>query len=664
MAVVEPGGATSARPPVIRWGGQGLTYQTLQGDHYQKIRQVLMTRFEAAEGYTRTRFEKFYRFEKLIHMVSKKKLYDWKANAFLPYAFSIVEQSAAMKYLALFQTRPYVTVQARRAGLDQIAMRRQSLLDWHLTSDIDMTAFGGDMLRIAERYGKSIGVIAPKWEHNILKFRSRAELPTAMGPVARMAWKTSERRDYKIEAYALDNTDFIPQPGRRRINGPQGMDWCFRKYVLSLDDLLSLEQDMMIGPSVGGQSVTEIQNTQDQDMNEFKLRRMFMDRTDDIDRYHDQFDRPVDLIECPMRVPRDLLDPAQAEAEEQAGRDPRHRLYIIANKHVILQDIALPWDHALKPFIEVDCVPDPYDFWGKGKVEPIEHLSYVGNEITNMRIDNVKMAINGLIGVDGTRMPAGWKRRLVSQPWGVVETLGPISEIIQRLQLGDVTASAYTEQQQIWTLIQEAAAVNETLLGAPGPARTLGEHQLKAETASKRLQFELIGSAQQLLGWPYGLARFIIGLDRQYLPLPTYVEMMDPDSPDEFTEIPIAPEDLSDEDEKFSYMPTGSTEGLNIQARRADIASMLEALQPFGPLLVAMNFNFAELVRTIMKVFGQDPNRYFAKTTGVMEPGQGMGMGESPQPGMPGQMRAAPGAMTSEQNPVVAALGGMGGLGG
>jgi len=660
MATIEGGPGTNVSAPTIRFTNQGLTYQTLQGDHYQKIRQVMTTRFEAAEQHARARYERFYRFEKLIHMVSKKKLYDWKANAFLPYAFSVAEQSAAMKFLALFQTRPYVTVQARRAGLDQAAMRRQSLIDWHLTSDIDMTVFGGDMLRIAERYGKAVGVVTPKWEHNVRKFRSRDELPTALGPVARMSWKMSDRRDYKIEAFALDNTDFVPEPGKRRINGPQGMRWCFRKYALGLEELLSLEQDQMIGPSVGGQSVLEISNTQDQEMNEYKLRRMFLDRSDDVDRYHDQFDRTVELVETQMIVPRELLDSERAQQEEAAGRDPTHRMMILANRQAVIQDIALPWDHGLKSFVEVDCVPDPYDFWGKGKIEPIEHLIYVGNEITNMRIDNVKMAINGLIGVDSTKMPPGWKRRLVSQPWGVMECLTTPSLAMERLQLGDVTASSYTEQQQLWTLIQEAAAVNETLMGAPGPARTLGEHQLKAETASKRLQFELIGSAQQLLGWPYGLARFIIGLDRQYLPLPTYIEMMDPDSPDEFTEISIGPETLSDEDEKFSYMPTGSTEGLNIQAKRADLAAMIQALSPLGPILPMLQFNFAEFVRTIMKTFGHDPARFFPKTQGVMEPGQGVGLGEGPGPGQIAQ----PGGAPRGQNPVMAALGGMGGFGG
>lgn len=667
MAVIEGQGAprpTAARPV---FSTQGLTYQTLTGDHYEKLRQVVVTRFEQADQYCRSRFERFYRWEKLLHMVSKKKVYDWKANAFLPYAFSVSEQSAAMKWLALFSSRPYVTVQARKAGLDEISLRRQALIDWHLTGDIDVTTFGGDMLRLSERYGKAIGLVAPAWEHRVMKYRAPQELPTALGPIARMGWKMAQTKDYRIQAFPLDLTDFRPEPGKKRINGigANVMRYCFRTYNLTMDELLDLESDQMIGPAVGGQSVTEIQNSQQQDMNEYKLRRLFLDKYDDVDRYYDQFDRTVELIEYQKYVPKECIDPARAEMEEQAGLDPQKRIIVVANRKVILEDIALPWDHGMASYVEMDCVPDPYDFWGKGKIEPQEHMDYVGNEIQNMRIDNVKMAVNGLIGVHGDRMPAGWKRRLMSQPWGVLETQGTPSEVIQRLPLGDVTASSYTEQQQIFTLIQETCAVNETMMAAPGErVKTLGEQQMKTEMASKRLQFELVGQAAQMLGWPGGLSGFIIGLDRQYLPLTTYVNLLDPDSPDDFMSVQVGPQTFAEEDQLFSYLATGATEGMNIQTKRQDFLVLTQMLQPFAPVLGAMGFNFAEYIRIGLKLFGQDPGRLFMKIQGAQAAGQGgmpgsaMGMpGGMSQAGPPGRGGGQPGMQPF--NPMASAVGAM-----
>jgi hypothetical protein len=486
-------------------------------------------------------------------------------------------------------------------------------------------------------------------------------LPTALGNVARMGWKMEERRKFKYDAFAMDLTDFVPQPGKRRINGPGGMRWCCRTYRLTYDELLGLEQAELIGPSVGGQSVTDIQDTEQYNLDEYKLRRMFLNKYDDVDQYHDQFERTVELIEYQGAVPEELLDSERARMEEAEGLDPSNRLMIVANRKIVLEDVALPWDHGMKSFIEVDCIPDPHDFYGKGKIEPNEHLIYVGNEIRNMRVDNVKAGINSLIGVDGQRMPTGWKRRLVSQPYGVLETNGPPSEVVQRFPLGDVTGSSYEEVSALWADAQESAAVNETLMGGPGPNRTLGEHQLKAETASKRLQFELIGQAQQLLGFPYGLAGFIIALDRQYLPLPTYINVVDPKTPDDFMEFNVDHTLFEQEDELFTYSPTGAVEGINIQAKRADLVQMLEALQPFGPLLMQMGFNMPEMVRTIMKTFGHDPQKFFQKVEGVAAAGEGMvpGMGaQLPQAGVPGQ--PPPGGVPGGGvNPLEQALGGL-----
>lgn len=617
-----------------------MSYASLIGPHYDKVKQLMNTRFEQAEQYARSKFERFYRWEKLFHMVSKKKVYDWKANAFLPYSFSMAEMSASIKWLALFDSRPYVSVQARRPELDAVALRRQALIDWRLTGEINSVDVGQKMFRISERYGKAIAKVTPRWDVRTLKFRDRALIPTAYGNLARMYWKQRQRREYKIDAIPWDNTDFFPQPGKRSINGPHGMRYCFDRDYFVMNELIALQNANLIGPATGGEDVNDIKDSQAQDLNEYKMRRLFLDKYDDIDRYYDHFERSVEIINYQGIVPPELLDPERSAMEEANGLDPTNRLMSMANRSVVVMDIALPWDHGMKGFIEMDCVPDPFDFWGKGKIEPIEHLNYVGNEIVNMRLDNVKMAINALIGVDGTRMPTGWKRRLMSQPFGVLETAGTPKEVIHRIPMGDVTSSSYTEQQQLFSLIQEADGLNETLMGAPGPMRTLGEHQLKAESSSRRLKFELVGQAQQLLGFPYGLSGFIIGLDRQYLPIPTYVTIANPDAPDDFMSLNVDYKTLMEEDELFAYLPTGATEGMNIQAKRADLGQLLMALEPFAPILMQTNFDFGEMVRTIIKTFGYDPARFFQQVPGAIAPegrallgagGQGEEGGPSPQ---------------------------------
>lgn len=652
MAIIETGGPKApGSDPLIKIGQQSSTSPPIQGSLFERIARVVSTRFEQSESHLKGRFERFYRYEKILSMISKRKTFDWKANAYLPYALAVTEQSAAMKALALFGSRPFVKVTPRQAGLEDVAEHREALLDWRFLGDVNLYTTGAEHFRVAERYGKAISIIAPDWDEKVLKYRAAVNTPTVYGPIARITWKTTQERAYKIRWEMVDNVDVYPQPGFKRINGRGGMRWIMRRYYLTIDELRGLEQTDLWGPTVGGQEVSMIRDTQQQDLNEYKMRRLYLDHYDDFEPYRDQFDRTVEIIEYQGIVPDELVDPMLAQAELAAGMDPKHRLITLCNRKVVGINQALPWDHRMKSYIEMDCIPNPYDFWGTGKVEPIEHLVYVGNEIMNMRLDNVKAAINGIIGVDGTRMPAGWKRRLVSQPWGVVETMGPPQEVIQRLQLGDVTASSYQEQQQVFSLIQEASAINETMIGAPGGAvRTLGEHQMKAQSGSNRIHFELLTQAMQLFGptreFP-GLVYMIINLDRQYLPLPQYVNVVDPMVPDDFVNVELEPSDLGVDDENFTYVPQGAMEGMNKQARRLEFAQLNQVLSPMIPLALAGGFNVIEYIKTALRTFDYDPDKFFPKMLGVVGPGA-MGMGTGPgAAGMP--MGATPGVEGATQ---------------
>jgi len=635
MATFEEIAPSLSGPARLEGGGlkQPDNYP-LTGPLFERISRVVRERFEHAEAHSRARFERFYRYEKLIAMISKKKSYEWKSNAYLPYALSVAEQSAAIKYMSLMGSRPWVTVQNRQAGLEQVAQHREALLDWRFLGDINLPVFAASMLRVAERYGKSIALVAPDWDMKILKYRTAANLPTVYGPLARTVWKTTQERAYKIRCEVLDNTDVFVQPGYKQINGRGGMRWIIRRYDLTIDELRELEAHALWGEQVGGQPVDEIRDTNQMEMNEYKARRLFIDKYDDVDYWRDNFDRAVELLEYQGVVPDELIDPTLAQEEEAAGLDPKKRLIVLANRKVVGINQALPWDHGMKSYIAMDSIPHPYDFWGTGKVEPIEHLVYVGNEIVNMRIDNVKAAINGLIGVDGSRMPAGWKRRLVSQPWGVVETQGPPNAVIERLQLGDVTQSSYQEQQAVFSMIQEATAINETMMGAPGSAvRTLGEHQLKSQAGTTRINYELVPQSQQLFGahrdMP-GLVYFILGLDRQYLPLPQYMAVIDPYAPDDFLDFQLRAQDLSDDDENFIFTVQGAMEGFNKQQRRLEFTQLNQTIMPMLQFLLPAGFNVVEFAKAGLRLHDFNPDRFFPRLAQMLSP-DALGMGLGPQ---------------------------------
>jgi hypothetical protein len=653
MAFIDSGGI-----PTLQGGNPSAAKSLLSGSYHERVAQVVRTRFEQAEQHARSKFERFYRYEKLIHMISKKKQFDWKANAFLPYAYAMSEQAAATKHEVMAATRPYITVRPRAILRDpdaeDIASRRQAVLDYHLTAGSESSfneGWGLDALRISERYGTMVAMISPTWETKKVRYRAREFHPTALGPISRIAWKTAEQKQYNLRTEVCDLTDVFPQPGFRQINGPDGMRYIFYRSARTLDELQDMEYSGLLGPEVNGQfdpndpdrsSVAMIKDTNPTDMNEYKLRRAFSDRYDDTTRYSDPYDTTIEIIDAFITMPIDAIDPDVAFAEEQAGLDPRRRWVILANRKTVLQDVALPWAHGMWPFLKMDCVPDPYDFYGKGTVEPIEHLSYAGNEILNARLDNVKVAINRLIGVQGDRMPAGWKRRLISQPYGVLDTGStPPQQAIQALELGDVTANAYAEQQQMFTLMQEARGINETMLGAPGgPVRTLGEHQLKSVSAAKRLRFEIIGQSYQLFGGKRGFAAFALSIDRQYMPLPFYVTLVRPGFPDAMMEpAEIGSDVLAHDDASFVCFPTGATDGIDKMTRRADLNELMQMLMPLGPYLIPNGFDVKEFVDAILKTYDMEPSRFWPQGQGMQGPAA---PGTMSGPGMAGMMPGMP----------------------
>lgn len=637
MALLDTGGI-----PTLQGGNPSASKSLLSGPYYDRIAQIVRARFEQAENHCRSRFERFYRYEKLIHQISKKKQFDWKANAFMPYALAMSEQAAATKHEILFSTRPYVTVRPRAILRDpeaeDLASRRQALIDYHLTAGTESSVnedFGIRMLRLAERYGTTVAMVSPTWETKKVRYRAKEFHPTALGPISRISWKTADQKLFNVRTVPCDNVDFFPQPGFRDINGPDGMRWCFFRSYRTKDELEDMEASGLLGPEVNGQfrptdpipsSVAMITDENQQDASEYKLRRLFSDRYDDTTRYQDPYDTTVELIDAFMVVPIEAIDPDVAYAEEQAGLDPRRRWIVLANRKTVLQDVAIPWAHRMWPFVKMDCIPDPYDFYGKGTCEIIEQPTYVTNEIVNMRLDNVKVAVNRLIGIAGDRMPAGWKRRLMSQPFGVLDTgSSSPNETIQALALGDVTSSSYTEQQQMFTLMQEGRGINETMLGAPGgPQRTLGEHQLKAISSTRRLRLEVIGQGYQLLGGKMGLSAFFMALDRQYMPTPFYVELVAPAFPDRMMEpVEIDGDVLAYDDQHFSYFPTGATEGIDKMVRRSDLGEMLRMLEPLGPVLIQAGFDLKELVDVVLRAYDYEPSRFWPSGQGMQGPAAG-----------------------------------------
>ncbi len=242
----------------------------------------------------------------------------------------------------------------------------------------------------------------------------------------------------------------------------------------------------------------------------------------------------------------------------------------------------------------MDSIANPYDFYGVGKIEPVEHLTYIANEITNMRLDNVKMFINGLFVVDQNRGIN--KEQLVSQPFGVIECLGDPRTAITRLATGDITSSAYTESQYLFQLMQQATGITENIMGIPVSDRaTATEVQIKTESANARLNLEILLQEHQFL---VNLSKRIIQLDNQFMPPQKYIRI---------TSEPLAGQGFyltpNDVIGNFDFVPLGSTQTINKQARRTDAVTLSQVILPYAQFLMVQGFDVTSYFREIFKIF-------------------------------------------------------------
>lgn len=138
----------------------------------------------------------------------------------------------------------------------------------------------------------------------------------------------------------------------------------------------------------------------------------------------------------------------------------RRRLITMLNRRVIARVVDNPFEHGQKPYVRVVDHYQEHEFWGIGEIEPLEGLQDSMNALQNLRIDNVKVAMNVMfIGhPDNIADPAD----LQVKPGGFVRVTDkalPVQQALQPLELGDVTASAFEEVEQLERMTEKVSAV-------------------------------------------------------------------------------------------------------------------------------------------------------------------------------------------------------------
>lgn len=316
------------------------------------------------------------------------------------------------------------------------------------------------------------------------------------------------------------------------------------------------------------------------------------------------------------------------------------RVATVANRKAVIRHDTNPFDHQEKPFVRFVDYLQEGEFYGVGEIEAIEGLQDVQNSLVNSRIDNVKLNMHSMFGVNKEAIDD--LRSLRVRPGGIVEVKGdiPVREAFERIDFGDVTASAFAEVSEMERLIERVSGVTAYQTGIDSPTMNdtatgvaLISEQGNTKFAMKLRLIELTGLRPLAKQWG--------SIMQQFTTQQRLVRMQGPDGA--FLFQTFDPESIQGSlDYDIQVSSTTQTETI----RRQQDIMLVQLLAAIWPQAVPA------LVRDLLRDFGRkNVQEYMAPALppgmmppGMAPPGQGP-LGQGP----PGQGQMAPPVPGPEQ---------------
>lgn len=317
------------------------------------------------------------------------------------------------------------------------------------------------------------------------------------------------------------------------------------------------------------------------------------------------------------------------------------RVITMANRKAILRVQENPFDHSEKPFVRVVDYLAEHEFWGIGEAEPLEGLQDLQNALVNSRIDNVRLVLNAMFAVNVSNIED--IRDLKMRPGGVVRVKGdlPTRDVIERIDLGDVTSSAFEEAAAAEATTEKVSGVSAYQMGLDSPSlnnTATGVAIIQEQGASR---FGLKSKLAELMGLRR-LARHYGSILQQFLTEERTVRLTGPDGQALWST--FAPDSIQGGlDYNIQSESTTQTQTVRLD-QKMNLLNLVAQFAPQG-VMAALD--------DVLDAMGiKDKGRYLAAPPPMM-PGQMPMPGQPSLPGSPGSQIPAP-SPDSE----LAALGG------
>lgn len=174
--------------------------------------------------------------------------------------------------------------------------------------------------------------------------------------------------------------------------------------------------------------------------------------------------------------------------------------FSVGNESTIIRAHESPYDHGKFTYAAAESLPDPHATLNPGVIENLDGLQRTGDWLINARIENIRRIINLSFIYLQTMVESGDLENLGPGKHIRLSDLGEkkvlsgeltIPQIIQQLQVQDVTGSHAEAFQMLFDMAQRMTAVSDPSMGTPTQEqKTLGEVQSLLASSSQRIAMQ------------------------------------------------------------------------------------------------------------------------------------------------------------------------------
>ena len=153
-------------------------------------------------------------------------------------------------------------------------------------------------------------------------------------------------------------------------------------------------------------------------------------------------------------VPRDLLEEAADEIDDEEESKFVEAIVIIANGGILLKAEANPYMMKDRPVIAFPWDVVPGRFWGRGVCEKGYNSQKALDTELRARIDALSLTIHPMLAIDATRLPRGAKPEV--RPGKMILTNGDPREVLQPFNFGQVNQITFGQAAALQQMVQQA----------------------------------------------------------------------------------------------------------------------------------------------------------------------------------------------------------------